>query len=125
MGDPPETHAERKQLYERVLRTIDHQTGGANQNNDQPAGATLPTICGTLAHRGPEDVDAVKSALKAAVQNDDVLVWQDRDGRKRFTDATSVRNLEAVVAHENTHDHPRLDLIERCSELAEEVDADA
>lgn len=67
-----------KEVYERVLATLEQQVGGPE--DDVPAAAStrhLKTVC---CSHGDIDPDAFRKALKKAVDNDDVFCYQRHDG---------------------------------------------
>ena len=84
----------RKHRYQSVLRTIDYQT-----SPKQPPGVRTGTPTTILAGPwGRYDSDGIKSALKAARENDDVVRWRDGEGRIRVTRATE-NDLQRLASH--------------------------
>lgn len=102
----------RRERYQRVLRTIDYQTGYPDSH--QRAGVTRPTLTAILVNHTGIPLDRAKATIQAAIQNDDVFQYRDRDGRPRLALATP-EGLRAVIAEENHREHPDLELIEACA----------
>lgn len=69
MNQAPENRAERKELYEKVLRTVDENTGGEVMLPGQSE-TRLGTI---LKSHASEDAAAVEKAVQAAVDNGDLI----------------------------------------------------
>jgi len=102
--------------YERVLSTIHLNTG-----DPQPPGATPRTIRLTLVAHGPYERSGINSSLQAALDNDDVILWRDRDGRKRFT-RTLDDDLRELIGAENGHEHPATELIAQAAEHIDDTE---
>ena len=118
-GESTETSDEvdTQQRYERVLSTIH-----LNTRDPQPPGATPRTIRLALVAHGPyEDADGIDSSLQAALDNDDVILWRDRDGRKRFT-TTRDADLRELIGAENEREHPATGLIAQAAEHIDDTE---
>jgi hypothetical protein len=95
--DAQDTHADRRERYQRVLRTVGHQT-----TPQQLPGVRPRTVAMILGDHGHEDADAVERALRAAVENDDLVQWRDRNANRRVTLCTEpdLRRLATHLAEE-------------------------
>jgi hypothetical protein len=111
-------HDERRRRYKRVLSVIDHNTGG--HDHPQRAAMRESAIKGRLCDQADHDVDDVETALRAALENDDVYAYEDREGRSRYCLATAAA-LKAVVGEENRRDDPDFELIMTISDDLDEV----
>jgi hypothetical protein len=111
---PTSERNKRKRLYHRVLRVVRYQTGGPDVPNDQPAGARLPVILGSLCTEA--SVSDAQRAIRAAVENGDLLVYEGADGRRRYARTTD-RGLRSLIAEQADRVPPRRDLIGRCNRL--------
>ncbi|WP_323192398.1 hypothetical protein [Halostella sp. PRR32] len=80
MSTDLERRRESRDRYQAVLRTVAHQT-----SPKQSPGARPTTIRLLQATHGQHDHDDVDSAMRAAIENDDLLKWTDADGRVRLT----------------------------------------
>ena len=91
------TRAERKALYEKVIRVADRQTDGP-QLPGTP-GRVLHNLC--IPHRRDDSPDGkhVALAIQAAVDNGDLIQWRDGEDTTRYTPATEkkTRKLEAEL----------------------------
>lgn len=87
----------RKDRYHAVLRTVGHQTSPA-----QGPGVRTETVRLILAAHGTFSVDGVNSSIRAAVEQDDLHAWLDREGRRRLTLMTEpdLRRLARYLAEE-------------------------
>lgn len=103
---------DRKERYQTALRTIHHRT-----SPEHLPGCEASTVRLALCAHGPYDVAAVDSTLQAAVENDDVLVWRDRDGRRRLTIAA-----DQTLPHSEIDAEPTLRRL--AAHLGEMGDAD-
>lgn len=73
MATKETTREERRERYESVLRVVDHQS-----SETQLPWVRKPAITSNRSHANVDwsDVDA---ALQAAVENNDLLTWRDRE----------------------------------------------
>jgi hypothetical protein len=78
--------------YDRVLSTIYQQTSPM-----QRPGVSLETVCLTLVAHGSYDRAGVKASLQAALDNDDVIAYEDEDDQLRFA-LVSADSLDRLVA---------------------------
>jgi hypothetical protein len=85
--------------YEKYLRVVDANTGTPNGPNPQPAMAKVSSVGITLSNAGYRRSE-INSTRRAAVQNDDLLQLDDRDGRKRVCRKTEDA-LRAVLGELN------------------------
>lgn len=115
----PDDQPRVEQRYDAVLRCIEYQTGGPG--NDQRAGVPRPQVHLHLAVHGPYDLQGVKQSIREAIENDDVLAFDDEDGRERLARRTP-EGLKMVVAEQNMREHPDVDLQERCVAILRGVD---
>jgi len=117
-GEASETEddVDPQERYERVLSTIHLNTG-----DPQLPGATPRTIRLTLVAHGPYDKAGINSSLQAGLDNDDVILWRDRDGRKRFT-TTRDEDLRKLIGAENERDHPATELIAQAAEHIDDTE---
>lgn len=101
-----------RERYHAVLDRIEACTGGRNQDNDQPPGIDSMHIHLHLSHAsyGRYAPEAIDSALKAAVENKDVIRYPGIDGRMRYARRTP-EGLMAVILEEAQREHPRRELI--------------
>ncbi|MGK7294640.1 MAG: hypothetical protein ACNS61_02290 [Candidatus Wenzhouxiangella sp. M2_3B_020] len=114
-----QARADRKHRYERVLRTVEYQTGGPE--SIQTAGVSQSTVVMLLVAQSHHERSGVMKALRAGVENGDLFRWTttpERDTRwdvkyARTTDAA----LRAVVAEQNARDEPNTEVIEAAAAL--------
>ena len=100
-----------KVRYKQVVETVRQNTGGT-----QPPLISESAARVTACSAGSLDVDHYETALKAAVQNDDLLRWH---GQLAVAEPDP---LQAVIEAEVASDSPRKALIGRCNQLLDEVD---
>jgi hypothetical protein len=88
---------ESRERYQAVLATVAHQT-----TPRQPPGVRPVHLRLHQATHGPHDADDVDSAIRAALENDDLLRWRDADGEIRLTLRTEpdLKHLAQYVAEE-------------------------
>lgn len=101
---------QRKHVYEGVLKTVKHNSGLFHS----AAGMAHPIL---IANRARANVspERTKKAIRAALDNDHLFRYEDRDGTVRYALAEPKR-LRAIIAAENDRDDPDLELIERVVE---------
>jgi hypothetical protein len=102
------TATDRRETYEHVLGIVEHNTGG----KQRPTAAWTSVVQIALANGN--DHDQVSTAIRAAVENDDLLSW---NGRLARTDRES---LVAVIEAERERESTRTNLIARCNRLMEQ-----
>jgi len=96
--------AERR--YDRVLSTIYQQTSPM-----QRPGVSLERVCLTLVAHGSYDRAGVKASLQAALDNDDVIAYEDEDDQIRFALVTAdsldrlVAEYPEVADHDSIREH--------------------
>jgi len=71
---------ESRERYETLLEVVAHQT-----SSQQPPGVRPVHVRVTMCAHNNHEPDAVASAIKAAVANDDLLRWRDAEGNVRLT----------------------------------------
>lgn len=103
--------ADRREAYERILRIVEHNTGGK-----QPAMATVTSVTQIAAEAG---VDEPRKRLRAAVENDDVVVLE---GRVCLAEPEAIR---AAIEEESEREHPRKDRIGWLNQVLQEEVEDA
>lgn len=109
-----ESRADRRQRYEHVLRTVQHNTGGP-----QPALVPEFVLLGILGNASIEP-DAAKRSIRAAVENDDLLA---HEGAYAVVDKASLRAvIEAEVASDGPTDTT---LVGRCNELIDGLEGES
>lgn len=108
-----------RERYRKVLSVVEYNSGGPDVQ--LPAGAALHTVLQIAWQYGRHDFRALRSAVDAAIANEDLLVWRDRDGTARLT-RTNESSLRDLVAEENRREDTSLELVERCSELVDGPD---
>jgi hypothetical protein len=108
----------RKRRYEKVLNTIEHNTGAPD--HAQPAGIRQKHLNVILADYVNHAVEAIDSALWAAVAYGDVSRFEGDDGQRRYARTTD-DGLQAVIGEQNVSDSPDRDLIRRVAVRLEEV----
>jgi hypothetical protein len=100
-----------KARYKQVVETVRQNTGGKQPPLISESGIRV-TACSTAGL----DVDHYETALKAAVQNDDILRYHGQLA------VAEPEPLQAVIEAEVAADSPRKALIGRCNQLLDEVD---
>jgi hypothetical protein len=100
-----------KARYKQVVETVRQNTGGKQPPLISESGIRV-TACSTASL----DVDHYETALKAAVQNDDILRYHGQLA------VAEPEPLQAVIEAEVAADSPRKALIGRCNQLLDEVD---
>lgn len=137
---------ERGDIYDHVLRAVDNNSGPATGPNghDMPPGAKVATVSGCVVRRQSEDGDRTlsgfRSALRAALDNGDLIEWYDSDGARRLTttDTASLLDLadrgfphvdggrrevlRELAAHHADKSDPNRDLIGAINAALAEVD---
>jgi len=101
---------ERKERYERALRTVAENTTDA-----QRPGVSASSLWITLTDSVGMSATEAQLAVRAAHEQDDLLRWEDRDGVVRYTRTTNAA-LKRLIGAENQRDHPDVGLIERAAE---------
>ena len=101
-----------KARYKQVVETVRQNTGGRQPPLISEPAARVTAACSA----GSLDLDHYENALKAAVQNDDLLRWHDQLA------VAEPDPLQAVIEAEVASDSPRKALIGRCNQLLDEVD---
>jgi hypothetical protein len=88
---------ESRERYRDVLRTVAHQTSPEQLPGVRPLHVRLHQ-----ATHGQYSHDDVDSAIRAALENDDLLRWRDADGEIRLTLRTEpdLKRLAEHVAEE-------------------------
>lgn len=99
-----------KARYEKVLRTVDYQTGGPGR--EKRAGVRRSELKLVLACHGPLSVEEVDRSLSVARDRGEVVVWRDERGRERLARRTR-EGLLAVVGEQNMRARPDVELVER------------
>jgi len=89
-----ETRAERRERYERVVRTVGHNCDADPDTG--PPGARRSQVVVSLAAHGPYAADGVTRSLRAAVEQTDLLRWDDHRGVTRYTPTDEEDRLLAV-----------------------------
>jgi hypothetical protein len=79
-----ESRADRRDRYESVLACVQANTY-TDPDRDGLPGAPRTQVVLSLAAHGQYQAAAVKRSLRAAVEQDDLYHWVDRQGRDRFT----------------------------------------
>lgn len=102
-------------IYNSVLRVVDHQT-----SPKQPPGVRPGTVRLVLVAHADIDADGVEKALRRAEDNDDLVAWRDDDGQLRLTRCTE-SDLKRLLGHFNTELHPPVQACERIATLIREV----
>jgi len=115
-ADDP-THADRRETYYGLLRTIKVNTGSPDGPNDQPAAMHRGALLANRTDAGVP-VDAVESALTAARENGHVFAYRDRDGDVRVC-LTTEHAIRALVAEENQRADADTELISTAAEYLE------
>lgn len=102
-GESQQDAVDTERRYNRVLRTIDHQTSPMQRPGVRPA-----TLYLTLVGHGQYSRRGVKTALQAALDNDDAIAFRDDDGDLRFCllDRDAIRRL--VEAYPEVADRDRI-----------------
>jgi hypothetical protein len=97
MTSDAQRRRESRERYETLLSVVAHQTSPTQPPGVRPV-HTRVTMC---SHNG-HDPDAVDSAIRAALENDDLLRWRDADGEIRLTLRTEpdLKRLAEHVAEE-------------------------
>jgi len=88
-SDDDPDRAERKRRYEHVVQCV-----AVNTTEKQPPGLDRRQLYLHLVQHGSLHHDAAQSALRAAIENDELVPWRDADGVKRLTCADDVAALE-------------------------------
>jgi len=101
-----------QQRYEQLLGTIEKNTGGPTQYNDQPPGVPKGSLYLMLVAHSWHSVDEVDRSIQAARENEDIFEWRDRDGTHRFS-LNDEDSLKAIVAVENAREEPNTEAIEQ------------
>jgi hypothetical protein len=110
---------ERKERYEKYLRVVHGNTGTPNGPSPQPAMASVSSVGIALSNAGYRRSE-IASTRRAAVQNDDLLQLDGRDGRMRVCRKTR-DGLRAVLGELNK-DAERYDIShERLARMISEV----
>lgn len=109
MSNTQDTRADRKRRYEKILRTVKENT-----SPKQPPGVPAGSLWQILVDNNGMDADAAQSHVRAAVENDDLFKYTDRDGVVRY--ARADKSLRRLIGQENERDHPDVTLIERAAE---------
>lgn len=104
-----ESRAQRREQYEKILRIVEHQTGGK-----QSALAPKTSIRITAAHAGMRKEDARKR-IQAAIENGDIFEWH---GQVALVDEPSI---EAVRDEEIEADITRKRLIGKCNGILQNL----
>ena len=107
-----------KEVYERLLRTVDHNSGNA-----MPPLASKPSTIGTL-HRAGCGLDEIYRAMTAARANGDLFEATDADGRKRLGINDGQRLLEKIETYCKTRDDLRRDVIGLASKRRQQLRSD-
>jgi len=100
-----------KARNKQVVEMIRHNTGGK-----QPPLVSESAVRVTACSTASLDADHYETALKAAVQNDDILCWHGQLA------VAEPEPLQAVIEAKASSDSPRKALIGRCNQLLDEVD---
>jgi hypothetical protein len=113
-----DSRSDRERTYRRVVGTVEHQT-----SPQQPPGLTaggLWTHCVDLANM---DHEAVDNAQRAAIENGDLVEWEDEEGIRRLSPADP-ETLKRAVRRIANWDEPDNDLIGRLNTRVQELEAD-
>ena len=105
---------EPKRIYERVLRTVEHNTGEGDKLSPTVSPATVSLV---LCAHADEDTQAVSNAIDQAVKNGDLLRLRTPEERLARVDEES---LVAIIEHERQRENPNRTLIAKCNELLSE-----
>jgi len=93
------TRRERRERYERVLGAVD---GCCSETHAIPGARPWQVVQRLVAHGDYDDPRGVRSALRAARENDDLVAWRDEYGDLRFTPADADR-LHQVQRYAGRH----------------------
>lgn len=115
-----ETHADRRERYERVLSAIAHNSSADPDNPMRPSVAEA-TVLVVLAYHADYDPDGVKRTIEAADQNGDVVRFHDGNNQPRLC-LVDEKHLRALQAREGGRDDPDAELIGRCHRLLHELE---
>lgn len=101
---------DRRDRYLAVLRTVAYNVfTDVDQYGWRHAGIKAPTLVATLVRQGESPRDVHKS-IQAALENDHLVSWRDREGNLRYTPATTA-GLQAVVCAIADRDDPDKELL--------------
>lgn len=106
----------RRERYEKLLQSAEYNTGGPE--TPMRAGVAKHSLFMTATAHGRYDQDGMRTAYRAAIENEDLLPWKDRDGTVRLT-LTDDEALEDLVDEERARDDTCAELVERARELQE------
>lgn len=98
-----------RRSYERILRIVRYNGGVLLASHH----------IGVVATNAGLDADAIDNALRAGVENDDLLRTY-RDGTPHYALAEE-QSLLRVIEAETECDHPDRDLIARCNQLLTQI----
>jgi len=71
---------EARERYQKMLSTIAHNT-----TERQPPGIRPATVRLHMCSHANCDIEGVNSAMRAAIENDDLIKWCDAEGNVRLT----------------------------------------
>ncbi|GGO03619.1 hypothetical protein [Haloarcula pellucida] len=107
--------------YDRVLSVVEHNSGDPQLPDCLPR-AVYKVLVGDPIGTGDYKRDDVDDSIRAAVNAGDLIVWRDRDGRKRLT-RTLDADLRELIGHENEQEHPTTELIEQAARHIDDREA--
>ena len=101
-----------QETYEHVLNVVEYNTGGP-----QACGIRYATLMTIAASHGPDKPEDVRTAVRAALHNDDLLFWHDEQGRKRFTRADDEQAIRQVIERQAERADPDRNAIGQANKL--------
>jgi len=119
----PESDTSRRQRsrerYGRVLEVVEHNTSGPDGH--QSAGMRSANLVCTLAGpHGEYDADAVRSTIRAAVENEDLVRWGTPRGRVYYARRTEEGLLD-VIREQAASERPDESLLGDANRALQEV----
>lgn len=110
-----ESHADRRDRYERVLQAVGRKT-----SPKQPPGVRPLHLRTSLCGHGNLSPEGVDSAITAALANDDLIAWRDADGEVRLTLRT-VPDLRRLLEHLDGELNAGPEALDRVKQAMQEV----
>lgn len=115
-----------RKRYNTLLNRIESNTGGRNQENDQPPGIDAAHIFLHLSEDsfGRFDQAGLESALQRSLENGDVFRYPDIEGHHRYARRTK-EGVMAVLLEEVNREHPRRELVGWLNRQLEDLKANS
>lgn len=103
---------DRRERYEKVLRVVEYNTAGLDEPSPQLPAASLTSVVSIATDYGGDrhSGEQVRAAIAAAVENGDLIRFEDAEGTARLARTTKTA-LQQVAVWAAERDEPDREVV--------------